>query len=563
MSRLEGGELVVRVLKQEGVQYIFTLCGGSILPIYNACLDYDIKVIGVRNEQTASYMADAWGRLTRQPGICVVTSGPGHTNALTGLATAYLAHSPMILISGHCYLEQIEKDAFQEIDQAGMAAPVTKWSKMVPDVKRIPEYVATAFRQATTGTPGPVHLSIPRDIMEAEVEESSVSFAQPSEYRFSGRIRGDYQLIRRAVELLSDAEKPIVIAGGGVHWSDANEELKEFIEFTRIPLFTKEDEMGCVLEQSPLYFGLASRRNNDVAFKIKQADVVLVLGLRLDSRSSYGGTPFFGEDAKIIRVDLTPEELGKNRQLEVGIVGDMRSVLADMLEESKRMLGAKIEDRSESELRRRTSWLNELQESRKQFWQRWDGVLHSEGKPVHPLQLCHEIEKFLRPEDTLVTDGGDIGQWAKVGFYSRHPDHWLTVGAIGGVGCGIPFALAAKLARPENRTILLSGDGSFGFGAMEFDIAVKNNIPIVAVISNDGYWGIIRHPQIAKYGEDRTIGTSLGFVRYDKIVETLGGYGEFVEDADEIAPAIQRALDSGLPACVNVMTEFANPLYSA
>ena len=551
MSQLEGGELVVRVLKQEGVKYLFTLCGGSILPIYNACLDNDIKIIGVRNEQTASYMADAWGRLTRQPGICAVTSGPGHTNALTGLATAYLAHSPMILISGHCYLEQIEKDAFQEIDQVGMAAPVTKWSKMVPDVKRIPEYVATAFRQAITGTPGPVHLSIPRDIMEAEVEQSAVSFVQPSEYRFSTKIRGDHQLIEKAVKLLSGAEKPVVIAGGGVHWSNASAELKQFIELTHIPLFTKEDEMGCVFEQFPLYFGLASRRNNDVAFKIEQADVVLVLGLRLDSRSSYGQPPFFGEDAKIIRVDLTPEELGKNRQLEVGIVGDMKSVLADILEESKR-----------TDSWGKTVWLNELQESRNQFWQRWDEALHSEGKPVHPLRLCHEIEKFLRPDDTLITDGGDIGQWAKVCFYSRHPNHWLTVGAIGGVGCGIPFALAAKLARPSHRTILLSGDGSFGFGAMEFDIAVKNNIPIVAVISNDGYWGIIRHPQIARYGEDRTIGTELGFVRYDKIVEALGGYGEFVEHASEIAPAIQRALDSGLPACVNVTTEFANPLYS-
>jgi len=182
MSQLEGGELVVRVLKEEGVKYIFTLCGGSIIPIYNACLDYDIKVIGVRNEQTASYMADAWGRLTRQPGICVVTSGPGHTNALTGLATAYLAHSPMILISGHCYLEDIEKDAFQEIDQVGMAAPVTKWSKLTLDVKRVPEYVATAFRQATSGKPGPVHLSIPRDIMEGKAEESAVTFVPPLKY---------------------------------------------------------------------------------------------------------------------------------------------------------------------------------------------------------------------------------------------------------------------------------------------------------------------------------------------------------------------------------------------
>jgi len=551
MSKLEGGELVVRVLKEEGVKYIFTLCGGSILPIYNACLDYDIKVVGVRNEQTASYMADAWGRLTRQPGVCAVTSGPGHTNALTGLATAYLAHSPMILISGHCYFEDVEKDAFQEIDQVNMAAPVTKWSKIVFDIKRMPEYVATAFRQAISGKPGAVHLSIPRDIMEGNVEESDVSFVQPAGYRSSARIRGDYELIKKAVKLLSDAEKPVVIAGGGVHWSDANAELKQFIELTHIPLFTKEDEMGCVFEKFPFYFGLASRRNNDVAFKIEEADVILVLGLRLDSRSSYGQPPFFGKDAKIIRVDLTPEELGRNRQLEVGIVGDMKSVLADMLEQSKKM-----------DTWGRAVWLDKLQKTRNKFWQRWDELRHSKGQLVHPLRLCSEVEKFLRPNDTLVTDGGDIGQWAKVSFYSRHPGHWLTVGAIGGVGCGVPFALAAKLARPHHRTILLSGDGSFGFGAMEFDIAVKNNIPIVAVISNDESWGIIRHPQIARYGEDRTVGTSLGFVRYDKIVETLGGYGEFVEDANEIAPAIQRALDSGLPACVNVMTEFANPIYS-
>ncbi|HIE28445.1 TPA: thiamine pyrophosphate-binding protein [Candidatus Poribacteria bacterium] len=551
MSQLEGGELVVRVLKEEGVKYIFTLCGGSIIPIYNACLDYDIKVIGVRNEQTASYMADAWGRLTRQPGICVVTSGPGHTNALTGLATAYLAHSPMILISGHCYLEDIEKDAFQEIDQVGMAAPVTKWSKLTLDVKRVPEYVATAFRQATSGKPGPVHLSIPRDIMEGKAEESAVTFVPPLKYRSQARIRGDSELIESAVRLLAQAERPAVIAGGGVHWSDANAALKEFIELTQIPLFTKEDEIGCVNKSFPLYFGLASRRNNDVAFKLEQADVVLVLGLRLDSRSLHGQPPFLGERMKLIRVDLTPEELGRNREHEIGIVGDMKSVLLDMIEAAR-----KIDSWG------KTAWLAELRTAREQYLARWDEIRHSDAKPVHPLRLCHEIEKVLDAEDTLVTDGGDIGQWAKVAFYSRHPSHWLTVGAIGGVGCGIPFALAAQLARPKHRTILLSGDGSFGFGAMEFDIAVKNSIPIVAVLSNDKYWGIIRHPQIARYGEERAIGTELGFTRYDKIVEALDGYGEFVQNPDDIAPAIKRALDSGVPACVNVMTEFANPMYS-
>ena len=551
MSQLEGGELIVKVLKEEGVKYIFTLCGGSIIPIYDACLDYGIKVIGVRNEQTASYMADAWGRLTRQPGVCAVTSGPGHTNALTGLATAYLAHSPMILISGHCYLEDIEKDAFQEIDQVGMAAPVTKWSKLVTDVKRIPDYMATAFRQATSGKPGPVHLSIPRDIMEGKVEESEVTFMPPAKYRSQARIRGDSELIKAAVQLLTQAEKPAVIVGGGVHWSDANAELKEFIELTQVPLFTKEDEMGCVAENFPFYFGLASRRNNDVAFKLEEADVVLVLGLRLDSRSLYGQPPFFGEKMKLIRVDLTPEELGKNREHEIGIVGDMKSVLVDMIEEAR-----KINSWG------RTAWLAELRTARENFFKAREKIRHSDAQPVHPLRLCHEIEKFLGTQNTLVTDGGDIGQWAKVAFYSRHPNHWLTVGAIGGVGCGIPFALAAQLARPQHRTILLSGDGSFGFGAMEFDIAIKNNIPIVAVLSNDEYWGIIRHPQIARYGEERAIGTELGFTRYDKIVEALGGYGEFVENPNEIGPAIERALDSGVPACVNVMTEFANPMYS-
>jgi len=419
--------------------------------------------------------------------------------------------------------------------------------------------MATAFRQATSGKPGPVHLSIPRDIMEGKVEESEVTFVPPSKYRSQARIRGDAELIRAAVQLLTQAEKPAVIVGGGVHWSDANAELKEFIELTQIPLFTKEDEIGCVAETFPFYFGLASRRNNDVAFKLEEADVVLVLGLRLDSRSLYGQPPFFGEKMKLIRVDLTPEELGKNREHEIGIVGDMKSVLVDMVEEAR-----KINSWG------RTAWLAELRTARNQFFQRWDEIRHSDAQSfaslrtgfVHPLRLCHEIERFLGAQNTLVTDGGDIGQWAKVAFYSRHPNHWLTVGAIGGVGCGIPFALAAQLARPQHRTILLSGDGSFGFGAMEFDIAIKNNIPIVAVLSNDKYWGIIRHPQIARYGEERTIGTELGFTRYDKIVEALGGYGEFVENPNEIGAAIERALDSGVPACVNVMTEFANPMYS-
>lgn len=547
MSQVTGGELVVRGLKAEGVQHIFSLSGGSIVPIYNACAEHGIRVLITRNEQSAAYMADAWGKLTGRPGVCVVTTGPAVLNALSGVATAYFADNPMLLISGHTDYATFDLGAMQEMDQIAATRPMVKWSRMVTDRRRIPEYVASAYRQALTGRPGPVHLDLPGDVLDGTCDAAEVSTVAHERSRTASGVRGDPAMIRKAVGLLHQAERPVILAGRGVAWSHGEPALRRFAELTHIPYFSKEDDLGCVSHPHALYAGLGTTRVNPVARRIGLADVVLALGMRVDFRSGFGRPPFFGADARVIRVDEVAEEIGDRLPVDVGIVADCRSALFDLIAEAQRLDWP------------RPSWIAGLDDAEREVRDLWEKAARSDRRPVHPLRLCREVFEFMNERDVIVSDGGDVGQWAKVAAHPRHPRNWLTVGPILGIGNGIPYAMAAKLARPDARVALISGDGSFGFAGMEYDVAVKEKIPFVAVVSTDLYWGIIRHAQIRDYGPDRAFGTDLGMTRYDRVAEALGGYGEFVEDPREIRPALQRAFDSGVPACINVPTEFTNP----
>jgi acetolactate synthase-1/2/3 large subunit len=546
MEKIEGGRLVVEALKKEGIKHLFSLCGSSINPIYDACLDADIKIIDTRHESAAVSMADAWSRITGKPGVSAVTSGPGHTNSLTGIATAWKAHSRVIAISGNYETAHDEMGAMQEMDQIALTRPITKWSKLITDVASIPKYMTIAFRQVMSGIPGPVHLSFPQDILLKKVDASALEESEPRHFRTENLPAGNPVIIHQAAELLLSASKPAVVVGGGTLWSNAGAALKTFAETYQLPIFSMGLGQGVLPEGHPLSFGYASARLNGAAKAFREADVILFIGQRLNFRVNYGLLPTFNPEARFIEVDLCAEEIGRNRPAEIGIIGDAKIVLEQLIE-------AAGSNRS----RDRGDWMANIHSFQRDLIDKWKPWLESPAKPIHPLRLCYEARKLVDHNTTAVLDGGDIVQWVRGTIPAYGPAQIIDVGPMAAVGMGIPFAIAAQLARPEGRVILFSGDGSFGFHIMEFSTAVRHGTPFVALIANDCAWGMIKNDQLGLYGNERIVGTELGLIRYDKVVEDLGGYGELVQDPDEITPALQRAFASGLPACINVVTECA------
>lgn len=535
---MNGARLLVEGLKKGGVECVFSLSGDHINPIYDACLDFDLRIVDTRHESAAALMADAWARVTGRPSVFVVTGGPGHTNALTGLATAFLQGSPVLSISGAPESFLKGQGAFQELDQLALVRPITKWAQVVNDPRRIPEAIATAFREALTGRPGPVHLTIPIDVLSREGEAvlpppPSVEISRPS-------LEAEGGLIEKALALLRQAERPVLITGSGAWWSQAGYELEQFVEITRIPLFTIGLARGLVSDDNPRCFGYADPLLNGAAKEFVHADVICILGKRVDYRLAFGGPRLFDPEARIIQVDIHPAEIGRNREVEVGIVADARTFLRECLAHLK-------EPWSER------PWLHHLS-SVAQEWRTTlrDGEESSEI-PIHPLRLCRELREVLPPEATVAIDAGDFLQWVRIALPARRPGRWLRLGPLGTLGAAIPFGLAAKLARPGEPVVVVTGDGGFGYHGFELHTALRHDLPIVVIIGNDRAMGMEKQIQTALYGPDRVIGCELGLVHYEKVVEALGGHGEFVEDPDEIRPALLRAFAAGRPACVNVM----------
>ena len=534
MAMVCGADLFVRALKREGVKYIFTLCGGHINPIYNACIDEGIGIIDVRHEQVAAHAAAGWARVTGEPGVAVVTAGPGVTDTVSGIAEAFTAGCPMFEFGGRIPLTDYERGAMQEIDQVRLMEPITKWAKTVYEAKRIPEYVSTAFRQAKTGTPGPVYMDCPVDILLSKVEESEVYF--PRGYFVEMEGGGSPSQIKDVVAKLMAAERPVVAIGDGVFWSKADKELREFVELTEIPVNAYSVfAQGAVPADHPLALGPVAGA---------MADVVFAVGLKLDFIAGYGRPPAFNAEAKFIQVNTDANVVGYGRDSEIGIVGSPKVVLRQMIEEIKRTK-KKVN---------RSSWIGELVSMAKMMEAQTAESYNAASLPIHPGRLAKEVMEVLDKDAIVVVDGGDnSGGWFAPLLKPRFMGQVLSSGSLGCLGVGTGFALAAKLAHRDKQVLIYSGDGSFGFNGMEFDTLVRHNLPVVAVISNDSAWGIVRHWQRMDYGTDRCVGTHLKpRQRYDKMVEALGGYGEYVDKIEDIKPALSRAFASGLPACVNV-----------
>jgi acetolactate synthase-1/2/3 large subunit len=472
--------------------------------------------------------------------LVTVDAAPGLVNAVSGIEVAYEAQVPMIVVCSQGSLEGRDIGVMQAIDQLRLLRPITKWQRSCYDLKRLPEYTSMAVRYATTGRPGPVFLDFPQELLSATVEEDGITF--PQQYRTAARPLGDPALVLEAVEILSAAKRPLVVAGSGVWWAGAGEELLRFVEATGMPILTRNLARGLVPDDHPLCCGFYPT-------PAAGADAFLILGTRLDWTIGFGQFPLFDREAKVIQVDLTPEAIGKNRAIHVGIVGDAGQVL--------RQLNASLTEFPDWQMdpfwpKRAKATLEAMRQDTAQ-----GAKLEQRPKDrlMHSIQLVQELARCLEREAIKVVDGGYIGAFGIQYLDANVPGGVTWVGSAAHLGVGLAYAIAGKLAHPERQVVALMGDGSFGLCAMEFDTAVRYHVPIVVVIANDEGWGEVRDGQRRRFGEDRVVGTQLAATRYDEMAKALGGYGEYVERPEEIAPAIERALASGLPAIINVHTD--------
>ena len=535
MAQIDGGDLVARMLKREGIDVIFTLSGGHIQNIYDGCLDEGIDIIDVRHEQVAGHAAEAYSRLTGKCGVAIVTAGPGVTDAITAVATAYQNGSPMLLIGGAAPDGTAFQGNLQEIPGTiDMFKPITKWSATCHVTKRIPDFLAQAFRVALSGRYGPVFLELPADVLFGRLEEDEARL--PEGYRTEGRLRGDSKLIAEAAQALAKAERPLVMGGSGTYWSDSGQALAQLAERLDAPLYLNDMGRGCVSQEHPLFFNRSRRQ----AFET--TDVAIFVGVPMDFRLAFGRS--INKEAKVIAIDVDPTELGRNRELDIGLEGDPRT----LLEELRSELGDGKAQHNEwlQGLRDRETKVAELR-------QRW---IHSDSVPIHPLRLCNDMASFVDENTIVIGDGGDIVGLAAQVLPVNFPGQFMGPGPLGTLGVGTGFCIATKYVHPEKKVLMVNGDGAFGLNGFDFDTLVRFNLPVVSVVGNDRQWGQILVGQERMYGEDRVIGTRLADnARYDQVVEALGGHGEFVTEPAEIKPAIERAFASGKPACVNVIID--------
>jgi acetolactate synthase-1/2/3 large subunit len=535
MSNLHGGQIVARALANEGVKFVFTLCGGHVMSIYDGCIDYGIRVVDVRHEQTAAHAADGWGRVTGQPGVAIVTAGPGLTDAVTGVATAFRAKAPMVIIGGQAPRAFQDMGGLQDMNHVELMRPITKWAVAVPDSRRLGEYVANAFRVATTNVPGPVFLEMPLDFLFDQVPEERCVF--PTQYRSEAGIAGDPDYIERAVGLLRTAARPVCLVGSQYWWSHRREAYLPFIETFGMPVFVNGMARGSIPPDNP--YGCSLARKD----ALRGADVILIFGTPLDFRLGYGRTTHFAAEAKIIQVDLDGGEIGRNRAIEVGIIGDTGIVMQQMTQVAKQTGFSR-------ELYR--AWTDDIRRIDRDKRDSHRSEMDSNATPINPVRACAEIDAVLDEDTIVIGDGGDfVGTAANV-LRIRKPGHWLDAGPLGTLGAGPGFAMAAKLARPSSNVIIVYGDGSFGLNGFEFEAMARQKINVVGVIGNDAAWQQIRRGQVQLYGPDRAIACSLGHTRYDQVVEPFGCHGEYVERPEELRPALKRALGAGKPAIVNV-----------
>ncbi|MEX0763413.1 MAG: thiamine pyrophosphate-binding protein [Dehalococcoidia bacterium] len=537
MGKTTGSHLFTRALQAEGVDTVFGIAGDHILHLLDVMVDEPFRMIDTRHEQGAAHMADAYSRLLRRAGV-VLSTTPGHANTIPALANAMHSEAPIINVAGAADSPNLGRGAMQEFDQVGVAKPVTKGAWQVPSPERIPEYVALAFRTAMSGRRGPVHLTIPHDFQSAEVDEQAAERYMPSEYSVPRAVLGDPAQVERAVELLGVAERPVIMAGASAGSTASPEDLQRLVETTRIPVFTEDSARALVPDSHEYSMGFGYLPLSKAAQRINEADVVLLLGRKLDYMVGFGGSPPFAPGAKLILVDPSAAEIGRARSTEVGILGDVGPVITQLADAAKKKNWAE-----------RTDWVKSLRDTYNAHQEEL-AELAVEKDPIHPMFVSQTLQKFIDRDTALAFDGGDYCHFFRASIKQETPYRWLYVSSFGMIGTGLPYAMGAQVAYPDKRVVLLVGDGSFGFNGMEIDTMIRHNLPVVTVLGNNSIWGIDWQIQKGLYG--RPVWTDLLPTRYDLMAQGLGAHGEHVTKAAELEPALTRAFGSGKPAVVNV-----------
>ncbi|MDH3595754.1 MAG: thiamine pyrophosphate-binding protein [Rhodospirillales bacterium] len=541
---ISGGHLVAKGLKNEGVDTIFTLCGGHIIDIYDGCLDEGIRIIDVRHEQVAAHAADGYARQTGKLGCVVTTAGPGCTNAATGIATAFRSESPVLHIGGQGALTQHKMGSLQDLPHVDMMAPITKFAAGVRSTERVADMVSMAARECFAGAYGPSYLEIPRDILDREVPVEKAVIPVAGRYRASAKSIGDPADIEKLADLLVKADKPAILYGSQVWMARGHEEAIELVRKLNVPAYMNGAARGLLAPGDPHYFNRTRR------YAFDNADVIVIVGTPFDFRMGYGKR--ISEKATLVQIDMDYKTVGKNRDISLGLVGDPGAILKAVLDAAT--------GRSDTGASKRAGWLDELRAAEQKAADKLMPLFLSDAAPIHPYRVAWEINEFLTDDTIYIGDGGDVVTISAQAVQPRGPGNWMDPGALGSLGVGTGFAMACGLAHPQKEVLCYYGDGAFGMTAFDMETANRFGAPYIAVIGNNSAMNQIRYGQISKYGEQRgNVGNKLGDVPFSKFAEMLGGYGEEVRDPGEIGPALRRAREAvrrdGKSAVINIWVD--------
>jgi acetolactate synthase-1/2/3 large subunit/sulfoacetaldehyde acetyltransferase len=541
MGERSGGRVVVDLLRAEQVRYIFGIVGATFLDVLDALYDdRRLEYINVRHEQAAAFMADGLARVTGRPGVCLVTSGPGATNLLTGVAAAHVAHSPVVSLVGGVERIHQGRDAFQDYDLVGMFRPVTKLAVQVNQPERIAETLRAALRTAMSGRRGPVLVEIPRDVLAARLTDAEPPAS--AHYRATHAALPHPEAIREAARLLRQAHRPLLLVGGGVNWAEADDLVVRLSEQYAIPMITAYGRNDAVPNAHPLYIGPLGRAGSpEAAAACRRADLLLAVGSRLAHFTTHFDDRYIGRETSIVQIDVESRDIGRYYPVAVGIQADAREACQALLETLARD-GAKPAS---------PEWRQEAEALRQQRQARLAAEAGLAARPIKPQRVYAELRRVLPPDTIVALDAGAAPAYGYDRLHFSRPRTFLTPLDLGGLGFAFPVALGAKLGRPEAPVLAIHGDGGFLMNAQEIETAVRHEINVVTLVMNNNCWGSEKAYQREFFG-GRYIGCDIGNPRYDAYARLFGAAGYYVEHPDQVGDVMREAFAAGKPAIVEV-----------